>query len=200
MSVVIPVGFAQASFVFSSAEGTEPFVCTLGLDIDTAGGDYITLANALKVAWEETILEQQDTDVSLDRVSLLVGSDGGSGSIDSTIPPLSGSRSVEGAPFAMAAIARKHTASLGRSGRGRMFIPGALSSGDTSQGGAVSTTRVAALNIALSEFYDAVTGITDPGAPLPVLLHSETSSLTFPTLITGFSVAPLVGWIRKRIR
>jgi hypothetical protein len=64
----------------------------------------------------------------------------------------------------------------------------------------VSTTRVAALNIALSEFYDAVTGITVPGAPLPVLLHSETSSLTFPTLITGFSVAPLVGWIRKRIR
>lgn len=200
MSIIIPPGYGSASFVFTSNEGTEPFVCTLGVDLTAVGGEYVKAANKLMSTWMDTILEIQDTDVVLDRVSLLVGSDGGSGSVDSTLPPLNGDRSIEGAPFAMSAIARKHTGSLGRSGRGRMFLPGTLGSGDTGQGGSVGSTRRAAINTALSEFYAALITTDTPGSILPVLLHSEGSELTEPTLISGFSVAPLVGWIRKRIR
>jgi hypothetical protein len=200
MSLTIPPGYGLAAFVFTSSEGTEPFVTTLGVGLSEWGGAYTDAANFLFDAWASTILAQQDSDMTLSRVQLTIGSDGPTGSVDSTNAAEPGERSVEGAPWAMSVIARKTTATVGRAYRGRMFIPGALASGDTAQGGAVSSARVTAIGSALTAFRLELVDPQIPGGFVtpPVLLHS--ASGVAPTPIVGFSVSPLVGWIRKRIR
>lgn len=200
MSLTIPPGYGLAAFVFTSSEGTEPFVTTLGVGLSEWGGNYVGAANFLFSNWALSILEEQDSDMTLSRVQLTIGSDGPSGSIDSTFAAEQGGRSVEGAPWAMSVIARKNTATVGREYRGRMFIPGALASGDTAQGGAVSSTRVTAIGNALEQFrLELLTPtIADGEVTPPVLLHSDGE--VAPTPIVGLSVSPLVGWIRKRIR
>jgi hypothetical protein len=200
MSLTIPPGYGLAAFVFTSSEGTEPFVTTLGVGMSEWGGDYVSCANFLFDAWATTILDQQDSDMTLSKVQLTIGSDGPTGSVDSTNAAEPGTRSVEGAPWAMSIIARKNTSTVGRAYRGRMFIPGALASGDTAQGGAVSSTRVTAVQTALTAFRLELNDPTIVGGLVtpPVLLHS--AGEIAPSPIVGFTVSPLVGWIRKRIR
>lgn len=200
MSIIIPPGYAQASFIHVSPEGTEPFVCTLGLNLGDAGGDYVRAADSAFDAWMLNILPIMDSDLALDRVTLLIGANGPSGSVDSTHIATPGSRTGEGLPWALSAIARKQTTDLGRSGRGRMFIPGLVAPSEIGQGGTISSTRRATIQGRLDDFHEA---LTDPEAFTtlpPVLFHSAAVGLASPTAITSFTLAPLVGWIRKRIR
>lgn len=200
MSVVIPPGYGQASFVHTSTEGTEPFVCTLGINLSGAGGDYVAAANWAFDAWKTEVMPIMDSDLKLDRVSLLIGADGPSGSVDSTLPAQAGGRTAEGLPWALSAIARKQTTDLGRSGRGRMFIPGVISPSEIGQGGTISPARRSTIQDALDDFYENLATTGDPPVGLPPVLFHNPGVENSPTAITGFTLAPLVGWIRKRIR
>lgn len=197
MSLVIPPGFGSAAFIFGSTEGTPPFVTTLGVDLSDAGGDFVSAANLLMFNFAQNWAGLIDSSLTLVSVSLAVGQDGPGGSVDSDLPPIAMTRSGNSAPVAMAPILRKVTNQIGRRGRGRMFIPGAVAQTDTFETGALTPARVTALNAAATAWYEDLT--TDPvGSYPPVLLHS--SAPTDPTPVTGFQVSPLVGWIRGRIR
>jgi hypothetical protein len=198
--VTIPVGYALASFVHTSAEGTEPFVCTLGVDIGEAGGDFINAANSAFNAWALWQMTNMDADLTLTKVTLAIGDDGPSGSVESSASPVNGTRVAEGLPWSLSAIMNKQTAGLGRRSRGRCFIPGLISPSEIGQGGAISSGRRTTLTEDFNSFYDELVTPSGSGfVPLPpVLFHSTAPSL--PTPITSFGLAPLCGWIRKRIR
>lgn len=199
MTLIIPPGFANAAFHFSSTEGTPEFVTTLGVDTSAYGGDFVNAANQMFAIYANTLLVQTDTSLSLTRVSLSVGADGPSGSVDSTLPTEPGERSGTMAPVAMSPIIRKTTLDIGRRGRGRMFLPGVLTQTEVTEGGVVGGSRVASLQPVVNAFYEALVEGDVAGGPLPpVLLHS--SAPADPTPIVGLTIAPLVGWIRGRIR
>lgn len=199
MTLIIPPGFANAAFHFSSSEGTPEFVTTIGVDTSGFGGDFVNAANQAFACYATTILTTTDSSLTLQRVSLSIGSDGPSGSVDSTVTPAPGSRSGTMAPVAMSPIVRKTTTDIGRRGRGRMFLPGVLTQTEVSEGGVVGSTRVASLQPIVNDFWDALQNGDSPGNELPpVLLHS--SAPADPTPILGLTIAPLVGWIRGRIR
>lgn len=200
MSLIIPVGYGQANFVFTSAEGTAPFVTTIGLNLGDAGGDFIAAANKAKDAFQTTILTTMDSDLTLDRVQLYIGADGPSGSVDSTSPPVQGGRSGSGLPWSLSAIARKNTTDLGRFGRGRMFIPGIVSPTEIGQGGTISNARRPVIQTELDDFMAALNGTAPNGISTPPVLFHNPGVTTSPTAITSLTLAPLVGWIRKRIR
>lgn len=200
MSLIIPPGYGQANFVFTSSEGTPPFVTTIGVNLGDAGGDFQGAADQCFAVFAQTILTEMDADLILDRVSLFIGSDGPSGSVDSTLPPDNGGRSSAGLPWSLSAIARKLTTDLGRSGRGRMFIPGIISPTEIGQNGAISGARRTAIQTDLTSFYDQLVAGDAAGPSLPPVLFHNPGAGTSPTAITGLSVAPLVGWVRKRIR
>lgn len=200
MSIVIPVGYGQASFIHTSNEGTPPFVCTLGLNLGDAGGDFVLAANQAAACWATEIMPAMDSNITFERVSLLIGADGPSGSVDSDIAPVAGGRSIEGLPWSLSAIARKQTTDLGRSGRGRMFVPGVVAPSEVNQAGGISSTRRTTLQAALTDFYDALVAGDEAGPSLPPVLFHNPGVEPSPTAITGLSLAPLVGWIRKRIR
>lgn len=200
MSLVIPPGAALASIVLTGPDGTSPFVTTIGVSTADSGGDYVALANHVMQSYIDAFDTLTSENLSIDKVSLLVGADGGSGSVDSTIEPFQGTRTVDMAPIAMAMIARKVTGQLGRSGRGRMFIPGVLADGDVQQNGQIELASRAIFQAALNGFLvnlqTEVEGITAP----PLLLHAEGTDVALPTSIVQLQLAPLVGWIRGRIR
>lgn len=197
MALVIPEGFASAAFVFTGAAGTQPFVTTLGLNIGSETTSFVDVANAVKAAYVSSLGPVTWNGLVLDRVTLSVGSSGPGGSVDSdTAPDAMGASMSAPMTLALAAIARKSTDRLGRSGRGRMFLPGVLNEVDVDPDGSITTARRATLNAALDDFLDDLT----TALVEPVLLHSTGVTVFTPTPITGLTTSDLVGIIRGRIR
>lgn len=203
MSLVIPPGYGLAAFTLTGPAGTQPYITTCGVDLDAAGGDWEQAANSAFAAFAQEVCPYINDALTLDRVQLTVGSDGPGGSVDSTLPPEPCGATGAFAPTAMSAIIRKQTANLGRTGRGRFFMPGVLQETWVEDNGQISTDGITALSTMAVNFYGALSeGSDDPlfSTPLPpVLLHSE-GDIQPPTVITAFSVTNVVGWIRGRIR
>lgn len=201
MSLIIPPGFGSASWHFTGAPGTPEFVTTCGVDLSDLGGDFILGANGLFQHYADTVGTVTLSTLTLDHVSILVGSDGPSGSVDSSLPPepMTGP-STNPAPVAMSAIARKVTNDLGRRGRGRMFLPGSVYEPLVNESGILAQTLIDDLDAALISLHDLMTGATPSAIPPmpPVLLHA--SAPADPTPVSAFAIQPLVGWIRGRIR
>lgn len=199
MTLIIPPGFCNAAFVFSSSVGTAPFVTTLAVDSSDYGGDFVNLANSLKAAYAVFMGPATDSALTLDRVSLAVGTDGPGGSVDSTTAPQAMTRTSTGQAMAVSVIIRKVTNQIGRRGRGRMFAPGTLSQSEVGEDGSVAPARATDINTRMADLLEfLVEGDTaSPPAP-PVLLHSQAPA--DPTPIVGFAVADLIGIQRGRIR
>lgn len=200
VSLVVPPGFGLASIILTGPDGTQPFVTTIGVSLADSGGDYVAVANKVLLSYQNAFREYVADNISIEKVSLLVGSDGGSGSVDSDGSQINGERDVDMAPVSMALIARKVTGQLGRSGRGRMFLPCMLADGDVNQSGRIEAASLGIFNGACQDFYDALIDDTDGMVLEPVLFHAENTDVPLPTSIISLQVAPLVGWIRGRIR
>lgn len=200
MSLVIPPGYGLAAYEFTSATGTAPFVTTIGVDLSDAGGDFVAAANAAFSAYAGQIMPITDNDLTLSRVVLSIGQDGPGGSVDSTRTPVQGGSTGTFAPVAMAPVVRKVTAQIGRSGRGRMFLPGLIQEAGVDPTGGLTNTFRNQLQGKVDDFLEVlqVPGIDEPSLP-PVLLHSAGLDIA-PTPIQSLLVTPLVGWIRGRIR
>lgn len=200
MPKIIPVGYAEAAWTFSGGPGTAPYVTTLGVAL--AGidpDDYVQAADDIFQAYASVMMPNTSDAITLDRVVLSIGLAGGtSGSVSSTNTAVPGGVSgVEFAPLAMAAIATKQSASLGRKGRGRSFLPGTVRDASVDEGGNLTTGAVTALGDAWNQILVNLATATPGRAMSPVILHSDGST---PSVIISGGCSPKVGWIRKRIR
>lgn len=204
MALVIPPGFAQASIVLTGPLGTAPYVTTLGLDVSERTGSLVDVANMVMDAYALNFASTTNGKLTISHVNLLVGQDGGNGSVQSSKPPVDCINNGNMAPIAMAPIVRKVTSDLGRSGRGRMFLPGALGEVDVDDNGQLDPDFRDGVTEAAQDMLDwliagSVPGATEAGPCPPVILHNEGGDL-LPTTILSMTCAPTVGWIRKRLR
>ena len=199
MARVIPDGFGEVAWVLTSAQGTDPFVTTMGVQLINGNEtNYVDFANKAFQAYADTILTKTTDALTLDRVELSVGlGNETSGSVLSDLPSEQGSVGAQMAPIGMAAIGRKNSGILGRKGRGRCFLPGVLTSDDVSLGGSLEPTARAALSSEFNQLLQALDAGGDSLAMPTYILHTDPEMI--PTLITGGSIAPVVGWIRKRV-
>lgn len=201
MALVIPGGYALGSITVTGADGTQPFVTTVGVNTNLLEDNNLQLgANALMDAYCNAFEDLTFAQWTISKASLFVVTEDGSGSVDSTLIPRQGTRSGRPEPISMALVARKVTGGFGRTGRGRMFIPGVLDEGNVTPAGTLEASTVATFNEALETFHDELTTDGEYNSIPPFLLHSDTSPVIAPTPIIRFTPAPLVGWIRKRIR
>lgn len=195
MTLVIPPGFGNAAYTFGADFGTPPFIVTCAHDISAYAGDWVAAANSLMSGFASAWAAVLDNGLILDRVTLAVGADGPGGSVDSTATAVPMTRSGTTGAIAESAILRKSTNDLGRRGRGRMFLPGALTSAEIDESGNIGAPRIAQINAAAAAWKTSL----ETGTPLPpVLLHS--SAPTDPTPIESFACSTQVGWVRGRIR
>lgn len=198
----IPVGYGVLSWHFSSVVGTPEFVTTLGVNITPLDDLYEDGANVAFDAYEDAFMSTTSTNLTLEYCALTVGAAPGSvGSIQSTRAPVAGGNGSNAAPVAMAPIIQKRTANLGRTGRGRMFLPGAVADGDVGQAGELDPTFRTGLSAAAETFRATLRTGQGAASMIPYIIHTTGGGIGLaPTEITSMQAAPLVGWIRKRLR
>lgn len=200
--LVIPPGFGNAAFIFDGTAGTPQFVTTLGVEIGTDPALYVPTANSLFQAYAQNLMSRTYSGLTLTKVSLAIGADGPSGSIDSDLAPVNGGLAGADAALSMSVIAQKRTGRIGRSGRGRMFLPGLLANEDVNPNGDFSNAVKTAIQTDVNGFFeDVLTGAALGEGNIPYLFHAEgTEGDADPTAITSIQVQSKVGWVRKRIR
>jgi hypothetical protein len=188
--VIIPVGFAQATYVFSS--GFLPFgaVITHGIS-DNLLKTPDEIAEDLYQAFSDNMLGSLHTSVNFDTVRIKRGpnSTGATGEFTGV---LTGGQGGTAAPPNLAYLIEKNTGLGGRRGRGRLFLPG-VEEGSVEGDGALGAVMLGGL-ITQSGLWLA--DIETAGYNM-VLLHSDA---TAPTEVTSLSVDPRAATQRNRMR
>lgn len=174
MTLVIPPGHAQASIEFLSDYDPDPWYTTFGVQLVDAEGDFTYMANFAASAFETGFQAILSNEVMITACELRVGQDGG--------PPLlvrvnrgnRGGSSADMLPQNCAALIRKGTNRAGRTGRGRMYLPGVLPENKVSQTGIIASDHLGVLEGAAEAFLEALDDPIAPPSPTSpmVLLHN----------------------------
>lgn len=198
MARIIPVGFAEASVIYESTQGTGPFVTTFAVEVvNHPDVEPAQIANNIHTLWANNFKAVTSNAAIIDRVELAVGLPGGtSGSVVSSSSPVQGTFTGQMAPVTCAAILRKSTAYLGRSGRGRCYLPASVPSDQVSFGGQLTTSYRANLATKWQAFLAQMWTATEFEPIITYLLHNDPAQE--PSVFTSGGVAEKVGYIRKR--
>lgn len=192
--MLIPLDYSQVNLIFTSTGLPTGAECTFA--VDNAGGatpaaiaaavDAGIVAHNINDYWVpslilESILVKNGPNAT--GASALVASGiGGTGAGDPDSPNVS-------------VLLHKVTGSGGRTGRGRMYIPG-VPTAQVSPAGILNTTYVDGVTAAWNAFRVAMDGIGHE----PVLLHAPGSPVTDPIGITSFECDQRVATQRRRLR
>lgn len=193
--MVIPIGFAQANFIYAGANCPRGAEWTLGFDLDTAPATPALMAADLSSIYDTAGLDAlQTTEISLVEVLVKWGPDatGPSGSVSVANTGTNGGDTT-GPQVAM--LVQKNTGAGGRAGRGRLYFPGISDTSLAINGDLVSGFRVVAQGL----FDDFLADLNSGGLP-PVLLHGVGSPISTPTPINSFTVAQTTATQRRRLR
>lgn len=98
---------------------------------------------------------------------------------------------------AVSVIVRKGTGRIGRTGRGRMFIPWLVDRESVYEDGSISSGAVTDITVALDAMGEQC---TTNGVALFLLHNAGVPGGDTPTALTSLSVEPLVGTQRRRQR
>lgn len=194
MPLNVPAGFYNVALIFQASHGTPEFVTTLGVSGVSGTPTPEDAGNAVFDAYSTTIRPSMDNSVSMVGTRVYVGSSGPSGSIEVPRTPVAGGGNGTYSPIALSFIARKNTSIVGRQGRGRMFLPGVVEEASVDEGGRLAPAALTGWQTILDNFYDAL------AASLTVAPYLFHTGAVPPSLITSFSIAPIVGILRGRIR
>jgi hypothetical protein len=191
---VIPLGFAQANFIFSGSQYPTGAQVTLGLDVAAGSGTPLEVATDLALAWADHLLPQQASEMQLDGVLVKFGPED-TGPSAFAISGLAGELGNGGIAPNTAYLVSKSTLFGGRAGRGRFFMPGPLEA-DVTQGGTLASARRASLQTSLDAFRAQLLADSHE----PVLLHGVGSPITTPSPIVAFTADGTVATQRRRLR
>lgn len=202
MTLIIPPGFLQASYVFSLVGDAEPIVVTCGHEVDAASGATLAQsADDLFVSFAANILPNMNSQYVLEYVATYGGNDGPTIVTISTEEPEAGSGSAAIVPQNTAYLIRKRTDLAGRRGRGRMYLP-SVAEQNVDAVGTVAPSTVTALQASYDDWYDDLTSTGGSRFYPPVVLHRSEGigEEPAPTPIVTFQVQTKVATQRRRLR
>jgi hypothetical protein len=190
----IPDGFGQANFRFTGAAVPSGAEVTLGFDISGYSGSAANAAEDAGQAWADNISNTQVVNCDLTSTLFKFGPNdvGPSAEVLTSGPGIKNNPSVT--PNT-GVLVQKITNFGGRTGRGRMFIPG-IRETSVSDGGLIDPTELTDWQTALDLFFSDLNTFL----LVPCLLHAEGSPVSTPRLITSFSVQATVATQRRRLR
>lgn len=202
MTLVIPEGFGSAIISLRWAGDPEPMAVTLGIAGDAANeDDVITAAGGISNAFKDNVMPLLADDVELFNVELTyqltplpdepiigISTQTEAGSQDGTLLPQN-----------CAYLCHKRTASGGRGGRGRFYLPGVEEANVDNLGnidGSFLTVANAALAVFLTDLFDA------PVIQNAVVLHDSEGAFADadPHVITTMVMDPVIATQRRRLR
>jgi hypothetical protein len=189
--MIIPDGFAGITIPLVHSSFARAAAITLGVDLASFTGDAIDVAQAVQDAADDHLAARLDTEVTIGPVTAYANFGGGplpgtaattsSGALDFASPPPN-----------VAVLVKKNTATPGREGRGRFFLPWAIAKNSIDELGGLDGTQRSNIEADMNAWRDDLVA-----ADLPVVvLHNSTS---VPSLLTTFSVDSRVATQRKRL-
>lgn len=193
--MIIPVDYAQANLRFGGTGFPLGAEVTLGFNIETYAGDADQMAfNVLDLFSSNGVQNNLSDDVSLVSCSTKFGpnSTGAAGEYFQTV---NGQISGDCTPPNTAILVKKITPQGGRTGRGRFYLPGLPEAGCAPGGGLAGTYR-SDIQTTMDNWVADLEAI----GLLPALLHSPSSPVSAPLLVTSWTVDSKVATQRKRLR
>lgn len=190
--MIIPAGFAQVSIPFRKPGLQREQFVVFGVDPDPGLSTPVAIADAVLDAWAMTMQEDQDNSVEIGPVLCTLGTVGG---------PLTGEGLDTGgggsafnvAPPNIACLVKKITATPGRKGRGRMYVPWFLPDEAIDETGVIDSTSLA---VRQADVAALLLDLESRGVPM-VLLHNDS---TAPSPVLALQVDSLIATQRRRLR
>lgn len=193
MSLVIPAGFAQITYLFDGPGTPTGAAVTIGVE-NATGLDPTAIATAAQVAYNTELGPYFDDDFNGDTIRVKLGPNSTGVSADVTAPFSGAAADSDPEPPNTALLVQKRTLLGGRSGRGRMYWPGLTSTQVVN--GAIAPATVTALQAAFEDWAAILAG----AFLTPVLFHDELSPVLAPTEITSLEVQGIAATQRRRLR
>lgn len=190
----IPSGYAQINFIFTGDAVPNEAQCTLGLDVQGTVADPAGVGAVVGAAWGTNVMPNLASTIQLDRVLVKFGPNSTGPAAETSIQVAGGKQAFSDPPHT-AILVRKNTGFGGRTGRGRMFVPGVYSD-DVDSSGYLASGLISALLVDLEAFRDDCIAAD----LIPVLLHAEGSGVSAPLPITSFGVDSVAATQRRRLR
>lgn len=193
--MLIPSGHAQANIRFDGTGLPRVAEITLGLDLDLFSGTPFEAAEQVALTFLATDAKQFiSNELRMLEVEVKFGPNATG---PSAVAPVGNAMTgpSAGATPNVAWLVRKVTGFGGRTGRGRMYIPG-VPEAQVLTNGAVAPTYAGLFSAELEEWR---LGMASAGL-IPSLLHAPGSPITTPMPITEFVVDSRVATQRRRLR
>lgn len=189
--MIIPSGYSQVNLKYTGTALINGAEMTFGV-INGTGGSPTAVEGIVYTAWNTHLKSLFTNDTVLDSILVKNGPNISGPFVQvshGTVP--SGTGLV--VPGQVCALVRKVTASGGRKGRGRMYMPGVFTGMLNADMSTIASATITAMNTAYLNFLVALqTATTDM-----YLLHADA---TAPTQVTDLLVQSAVATQRRRIR
>lgn len=195
MPVNIPGGFMHCILPFQLALASKPFSTTIAVSVDAAFDPADAIA-ALDTAWRTCIVGITDSNYTIEpAVGYYRTGGGGLQLVTSNVAAQAGTQSQASSPPNVTVVVRKRTALVGRSQRGRMFLPIGIGETAVDEVGNIAPATQTAINTRFATWRASVVGAPSIGDMY--LLHSDPTKA--PSAITSFVTQPIVRTQRRRL-
>lgn len=189
--MIIPTGYAQCNLYFVGSGLPRDAQVAIGVNQDNAFTAAATAA-AVGSEFEAAFMPLLSPGITLSYVKAKLGPNDTGPEATVTFGVPGGATGDEPLPPNVAALIKKSTATGGRKGNGRIFLPG-VTEDSTTGGGYLVSAALTALQSASDDF---LAGLATALCPM-VVLHTDA---TTPTAVTALVVAQLMATQKRRIR
>lgn len=189
-------GFADITVGLRHAMMSRHAALTFGCQ--PSATDPIVVANkvGLAVLGATSLEGMMDNDVTITTIRASLGTDGS----EDIVGEVALNQICDGVfaapPANVAVLIHKRTTRGGRRGRGRMFIPWAMSEGDVDEVGNISTTRLTQLQTNANAF---LASLATNEVPMVILHNPGKTSPGAPNAVTNLTVDRLIATQRRRL-
>lgn len=192
--MAIPAGFASVLIPLHHSLMSRSAAITFGVDVSASTGTHVATCNEVLTSFSNTFGAVLDFNVTAGPAHLGFGQDDGSVIQEVGTNPWTLGVTQVSTPPAIAVLVRKSTATGGKRGRGRFYLPWCLATTSVDEAGNVSSAALTNLQTKASAFLaDLAAG---PSPQPMVLLHQVGSST--PSPVTSLTVAGQVATQRRR--
>lgn len=195
-------GYAACSYELRHSLVSRTAFITFG--IDAVGTDPATVATQVLGAFTAagSLFAAIDNNVTLIATRVSLGTDGGEDLQAVNATTWACTNNLPGYPPNVAVLVHKRSARGGRRGRGRIYLPWALSTSDVSEAGIIGGTRITAITNAVNAW---TTHLSSNAGPMVILHRPSKPGIPHPSaegppnVVTATNVDTLVGTQRRRL-
>jgi hypothetical protein len=192
--MIIPFDYGQVNWILGSSGAPTGAQVTCGFDHSETDDSAQVIADNLYEAFRDQVMPVISSNLVLESALVKLGPNSDGPSAEHIEQQVGGAAASSTSP-AIAVLVTKQTQFGGRTGRGRMFIPGILE-GAVDSGGHIDGGTLGGWQSALDDLLSDMTEYVVP----PALLHGDQHPSLSPFPITAFNVSALVATQRRRQR